>query len=176
MQPKSFAIMLSNALPPSGAPVFTPVWGLSLIAPKSSAAVHTSYSSKARQPWKLGLGAAANCFTLFNASTLVRCQRSGLAHQSKSTFPLDVLLLHRVRLAVMLCWDWFHLSAFTLTSLQWSERRGEPVSAAANQPQNPLNWWKKKGGICQTRWQLMRFSYASIIDCVFTWLPSRPFP
>lgn len=70
MQAKSFAIMLSYALPPSRAPVFTPVWGLSLIALKVPPAVHTSYASKARQPWKLGLGAAANCFTLFHASTL----------------------------------------------------------------------------------------------------------
>lgn len=72
MQAKSFAIMLSKA------PVLTPVWGLSLIALKVPPAVHTSYSSKARQPWKLGLGAAANCFNLFNASTLsiasARCQ------------------------------------------------------------------------------------------------------
>lgn len=171
MQAKSFAIMLSNALPPSRATVYTPVWGLSLIALKVPPAVHTSYSSKARQPWKLGLGAAANCFTLFNASTL-----SIASARSQSQHFLDLLLLHRIRSAVMLCWDWFHLSAFTLTSLQWSERRGEPVSAAANQPQNHLNWLKKKKSICQTKWQLMRFSYASIIDCVFTWLPSRPFP
>lgn len=82
--------------------------------------------------WKV----AANDFTLSS------CRCCLLPSQSlRQTFPLDVLLLHHIR--PLSCWVGNDSTSVrsTLTSLQWSERRRELVSAAPKQPQNHLSWF-----------------------------------
>lgn len=166
MQAKSSAIMLSKG------PVLTPVWGLSLIALKVPPAVHTSYSSKARQPWKLGLGAAGNCFTLFNASTLsIASARSQNQHFLWTC--CHFIASDRLSCCV-------GIDSTSLRSL-WqvcSDLSGEESRCQQLRISRRIIWIdkKKKKSICQNKWQLMRFSYTSIFDCVFTWLPFRPFP